>query len=277
MGDAITPQLIKAGYRWVVGNPVVIFLVLVLLVFNHFFASVSAPMDGGLTGLNMLSVMTQVADKASTVSGFLLSLTAAACASIISMFEAHALLAVYYGGATPVWSGLKRTFRPATAYFYFLYVSAMWGYTWLLLLIAFVLVQKAQLVGLLGGLILGGIVAASFPVLFALLSMATTILALELSRSGCGTAIQRTMTLRNLRRLVGFYLARIGLELVVLGGLIQLLIMAGIGAVDALTVAIIILVLPITILRTSALLLKLDIIFRGETRGLGENQLEVQR
>ncbi|HEV7121310.1 MAG TPA: hypothetical protein VGN56_00630 [Candidatus Paceibacterota bacterium] len=252
----------KAGFTWVAKNPLLIVLMIAIISYNEFAPKIGLDLKGlDITRADSIwNFVLEAIHFFTGTTGILIWLASFVCASALTMFNAGVMLAIVAGNESPGRSGLKTLLSKSWFEYAVLQlvvsagaVIAGAGLLWLIVVVF-------NLIGLAGSLLIGVFVIIVYPLFYALMSAASVIFAVPVPLREQYGFMRILLIKKNAIRLGTYYLIRIGGEaaLAYVALLIARLFHLPELATGILVVAIV--SLPYALVRTTGLLIKLDML-----------------
>jgi hypothetical protein len=255
-------QLIKNGLLWAVKNPVILVLIVILIVYNHF-------VSGGSVLKNVHVVWTQAISIWNTLIylihflftplGILLDILSLIGSAAITIFEVEANFAIFAKKDRPLLRGIRAMFTIADVQYFILQILVCGIFGLVFLGLAYLIIFPLGLTGLAGSLLLILLVTVGYPTWYMLLATGSVICASHVDTAQKIEMVCIASRWNNLSRLFVFYLIRIGVETAA----VSLAVLVGsyfhVPTVFDLLLVVVIAVMPFAIIRTGGFLLKFDI------------------
>lgn len=253
--------LFREGLSWVFRNPILILVVLLATGYSHF-------VPDGLPKLenidmthpsSLLNALLSAGHFIFTPSG-LIFWAATSIGAALTMFSTGAMLAVFARNGHPFIAGIQRMLSVGTIQFLALEVIIGFASAFLALGVIGSVVYLLPQSGIWGVLIIVIAAALSYPIAYMSLTIGAVIIGTTASSREKMYFAQTLLSGKNVRRLCSFYLVRMGAEMVVV--YIALMSAQYLEVPPVLTGIIVVLILtvPLTLLRTTALVMKLEML-----------------
>jgi guanylate kinase len=253
----------KAAFFWVLKNPILIVLVIIIAVFNQFFSNVGIDMRSVdlLHPDSIWALTLRVLAFAFAPVGFGLIALSLFAAAAITMFNTAATLAVFSGEKSAWRAGFSALLSGRTLMLFLCTGLINLAFGLAFLFGAWLTVPVGNQHGMLGSAIIILSTAVAYPVFYMLTSVIALIMAAPVSLSE-RLRITRTLFLipKNLKRILAFYLIRIGAEALAVG--LVLLLIRSAHLPSALSAGLLILAvsIPFALVRTTGLVMKLEML-----------------
>jgi len=253
--------LFRDGLLWVFKNPLLLLLVLIVVAYNHF-------VPNGLPSINeidmtnpasLLTALLAVGQFIFTSHGLLFWL-ATATGAAVTMFNTGVVFAVFAGKSNSIGIGLRRMLSVRTIQFLLLEIIIGFASAFLALGVIGSVVYLLPHSGIWGVAIIVIAAVLSYPVAYMALTVGAIIVGTTATLREKVHFAQVLLSGRNARRLCTFYLVRIGSEILI--AYIALVVAQHVGVSSTLTgiVAILIMTIPLAFLRTTAFVMKLEML-----------------
>lgn len=256
---------LKESISTVHHHPVIWILVAILIGFNQFSSSKKFALDatGGLTGDMIYETMLRVLNLGTDWKVLLLAIGGSVAASFVTIFQAASMMDVFCGRKLPLLTGLRKTLSITTLLFSVLYCALFGIYGVFGLACVWLIVKLVGVGGFVGAAMIILIVAVTYPLIYMLLSVSATGLLVSRSNTERREIVSAAFVRSNLWTLSRFYWLRIGIEIGLIGIVALLGSFFGLSLMISSLLIVLAVSLPIAWIRTSGLILKLDIF--GET------------
>ena len=253
-------RLAQESVEWVVRNPVLILIVLIIVIYDEVTGTDSFLRAIDWTsGHDLLRAGEEGLAFALTPLGAAAVLLSILVSTSLTMLTVGISFSVFADRGRQFRAGMRSVFSPATLYLFFYEVVTIAIAYLVLLLIARGIVATPGGTELLGAAVILLVGTALYMLLFMIIATASVIFAARVSWYGRLHLAKTALTPKNLSRLIGFYMTRVGLEGVLIftvAGVAEYFafppILAGLLLIAVVT-------LPFALIRTSGFILKFDI------------------
>ena len=252
---------IKECMRWVVKNPILLILVVLLVLYNKFAG-------GGMHGIEGLDLTRGDAILAfleGTISSFLhplgilLVLLGFLAAAALSLFNIGVNFGVFAGRPRTFLQGIRKLFSRSTLELFLVQLTVSAVGVFLGLMFMSYVIRDLGLAGLAGALIFFLALIIIYPVWFMAMATISTILAAEVSLYGKWHLLLTALRWPNLSRLLLFYMTRIGFEMLILSIAVLLVSYLHIPVFYGTLIIVLIITVPFALVRTGGFMLKFSI------------------
>jgi len=257
-----TIDYVTGAWSWIRRSPVIVVLILILVAFNY-FASESEIASLGqfrFSGQLVLDLLVAGAAQLLDPRALLVAIGGSLLAAVVTIFEMGAMFAVFQGSPRPFRRGIRAALSQATVAFGAMYAAIFAAYGVFGFVASYVVVVLFGQSGIVGGVVLLLIIAATYPVVYMVLSVCAMVAVAKINASGWATAAKLTFIPRNFRKLTIFYVVRIGSEL---GILLPAAAFSGYLSLPPILAGLLIIVavsLPFAIIRTTGFIIKLEVL-----------------
>ncbi|MDB5265093.1 MAG: hypothetical protein JWN64_664 [Parcubacteria group bacterium] len=253
----------KIAFFWVIKNPILIVLVIIIAIFNQFFADVGLDTKGiqPLHPDTIWAFTLTVLHFILSPTGFgIITLTLFAAAAI-TMFNTATTFAVMAGEKQSWKLGMKALFSDRTLILFFLSGLTQLTFGILFLLGMWLTVPVGGQHDILGSVIIVLCTAVAYPIFYMLTSVLALIVAAPVSfRERLEITRVLFFTPKNLRRISTFYIIRIGAEAIAVGAVLLLINLVELPPVISSLLLILAVSIPFALVRTTGLVIKLDML-----------------
>ena len=253
--------LFRDGLRWVCRNPLLLLLVLVVVAYDRLVPDGLPRLESiDMTNASsLLRALLAAGHFIFTPSGSLFWFATAA-GSAVTMFNTGAMFAVFAKEPSPVRAGIRTLFSIGTIQFLVLGIVIGFASAFLALGVIRSVVYLLPRSGIVGVALI--IIAAilTYPIAYMALTVGAIIAATPSTLREKAQYIRVLLSARNARRLCSFYLVRMGAELLVAYLALVIAQRLGIAPVFIGVVIVLIMTVPLTLLRTTALVMKLEML-----------------
>lgn len=253
-------KYVRESARWILRNPILLVLVIALVAYNQLSGT-----DEFLRSVDWLraeAVLTAAETFVSSYAngvGILSLFFAFLIASFVSLFTIGVNFAVFAQRKGRLMIGIRKAFSRATlelTVFQFV-VSILSGAAFYGL--ALLVVRVLGLAGLDGSIVLFVLAVIGYPLVFMCMATMSMILASEVSLYGKWHLVRTATRWSNLKKLVVFYVSRLGIETIFLGSALFVSAYAQLSVVWATLLITALVAVPFALVRTSGFLLKFKI------------------
>ncbi|MES2006663.1 MAG: hypothetical protein V4436_00980 [Patescibacteria group bacterium] len=255
-------RIFVTGYTWIRQNPIIIFIVLLVLGYNYFYPHVT-PQFENIDIFNLASMLA-VLDVAYTFiltpAGQIAGWIAITTASAITMFNTGAMFAIFSKRPRPVVEGLRTMFSDRTLEYIALQFIIGLSSAYLLYLELWTVVYIFPNSGWFGVAIILLSVLIAYPLSYVLLSAGAMLIGAKV------TVVEKLRYSRilfqkeNFKRLATFYCIRIGAEVLVVYVAIYVARLLHVPHLITTLVIVLLITLPLALVRTTGLVLKLGML-----------------
>jgi len=253
-------HLFGESARWIVKNPVLLLLVVLLVAYNELTGTDSILRSVDWTsGESLLAAGETVLASFLTPFGSLALLGSMLVAAAVSMFNIGANFAVFAKRPGPLKHGMRSAFSLSTLELFVFQVVVCGIAVLLYAELSRLIVGTLGIGGLPGALAMLFMAVVGYPLVFMVMATMSTIFAAHVSLYGKWHLTRTACAWPNLSRLLVFYVTRVGLETLLLVASVLLAIYLEIGPVPKALLIILVVTVPFALIRTGGFLLKFSI------------------
>ena len=262
-------EIFRNGFSWIRSNPVLLFLILLILLYNHFYPDpIPKVTDVNVfSPASLLGVLDSVYEFVLTTKGQVLGWSSLVIASALTMFNTGALFAVFSGRPT-VREGIRFVFSDRLLEYVSLQLVLGLAGAYLLYLELWIFVYVIPSTGVLATVVIFLTLLIGYPMSYMVLSTGALLSGAKTSVREKGVYARVLLRGPNLKRLLIFYGVRIGLEILVAYAALAIGRMLHVSLTATALVIVLLTVVPFAWVRTTGFVLKLGML--RDTRWFSE-------
>lgn len=251
---------LRGSLRWLSSNPVLIFLVFAVVLYNSFTNEAPRSSVNLLSAASIFSALKSVAVGLLTPVGVGLALLAILSASAITMLSVGTTFAVFRHQPRPLLDGARAVLSGRTFEYAFIQITVLAALGGAFFVTTQTVVTLPWIDDTAAAVFLVVLFCAGYPIMYMILSTTALLLGAEgrfSKKLGTGLVFIKR---RNLIKLTLFYLVRIGSEMAALAGLAIIASRLGLPPLVGLLLGVAAATLPLALVRTAGFLIKLGML-----------------
>ncbi len=255
-------RVLRNGIVLIVKNPLIPFLVIVLIIYNQVFGGSSALASGHIDWTHASSIwnfLWKTIFLVLTPTWFLVGLLSVIGTTIVTIFEVEANFAIFAEKSSPLTKGLKAvlTWRAFQYFIFQIIVSALFILVFLGLV--YTIVFPLGLSGIIGSILIFILVLLGYPTFYMTLATGAVICDAHVTLYEKRLLAETALSKNNFSKLFVFYFLRVGVETAVLSIALVVASYVKFSSFLELVIIVLIAVAPFAIIRTGGYMLKFEI------------------
>lgn len=255
-------RLIKRGFLWVVRNPVVLVLIVILIVYNQLIGSSSVLENVHIVwtqASSLWNAFTYLVHFLLTPLGIFLDIVSLIASAAITIFEIEANFIIFAKKDKPLLRGLQAIFTLGAVEYFILEVLISALFVLVFLGLAYFIIFILGMRDLAGSLLLIVLFILGYPTWYMLLATGSVICASHVATAQKITMTRIAFRKNNFSRLFVFYFVRVGIETAAVSLALLIASILQVPTIFDLIFVLLIAIMPFAIIRTGGFLLKFDI------------------